>query len=246
MPVFTPKTMLALDATIKKIASGFFGKTPLRLTGEEFVSAFVNPDHLQMLRDVQDLFGQPMTPASTMTNFKVPGADCGFRILCTFTGAAPISVPPYAAFGLQPSCPAPLMQRIDHWVQERYRLGLAFGDAADALFYLNETCGDMAALRLVFPAIVTVMGKSSDDPEDKVVKKARTLTDQTKFGKLPKMTPEQRARVTEVAAIVNSAALVGSFTPEPSKVGDAVLSIHTISRNAGEGMFQPWRARSFM
>jgi hypothetical protein len=237
MLVFTHKVINQLESAVRNIAGTFFEHTKLVLSPEEYISAFIDKDHLDMLRQVQSLFGGPLTVGSMITNVASSSGDSVTMRYAFSGGMHPITVPPYAKHGLQSSCPVDLAVRIRSWVDERIRIGQVFGDAIDALNYLNFACGDLGAMRLVFPAIIPIMGNVSTDSEDKTVKRARQISESTKVGRLPKLTPLQRDRLSEVSAMVNMAVLSKNATIKQYKSMTAIMFAESFNRKPSENVF---------
>ncbi len=206
MAVFSYKYLQSIRSALTDLSSVFFSKTVFVMSGDEMVLGFINPDHVTMLREVEDLVGIA-TQSWFRTTVLAPG---GPKVMAEvkFAGAAPIIIPKYAAHGLQPTCPDALRDRLSAWIKERVEFGYVFGDVADALGHLNDSCGNAEAMALVLPCLPTLMGRLSDDPSAKVVKRAQKLTSVKSFGALPKLPLEVKKRLHEASAIVNSVTLM--------------------------------------
>lgn len=206
MPVYTYRMMEKLNASLSSMAATMFSKMPLIITGEEFLAAFVDPDHVPMLKQVQEI----CRPAVSGYAHTVLHGEDGEQVNVTlqFGGTAPVILPQYVRHGLQPTCPQNVREMITSWVAERIRLGRAFGDAQDALAYLNDNCGDVEAMTIMLRCLPTIMAGISADGESKTNKKAQKLTSIKRFGALPRVHRQVTQRLAEVSAIVSSTTLM--------------------------------------
>lgn len=240
--VFGNRMLSELETSLTNMASKVFSKTPLILSGDEFVAAFVNPDHVAPLRQVEELVGRIGTGATTHTTLASANGE-NANIQVNFGGIAPIIMPQYVRHGLQPTCPGNVLAKITEWVEERFRLGAVFGDAIDALYYLNGTCGDLRAMSVMFPAMPTIMGAVSNDGDHRTVKRARKLTDSTGFGKLPKLPVTVKQRLIEVSAVVNATTLLND-APDPTvNKHEAVFTLLTAASSRNNLFYDTTAAR---
>lgn len=223
--VFGTRMLDMLESSLRGLSSKIFGKTQLVLSADEFISAFINPEHIETLHKVRELVGN-VGMNSTHTKFDTSdGLKCVLSL--SFSGWPPITMPQYVRLGVQPTCPFEVRERIAAWVDERYRLGCAFGDALDALYYLNTTCGDAKAMSLMLPCLPTIMAGVSEDGDNKTVKRARKITAAKSFGKLPALPVIIKQRLIEVSAIVNATSLVDGAPDITTGKGDAVLAFYS-------------------
>jgi len=206
MSVYSARIMNDIKTSLMSIASVMFAQTQLVLTADEFISAYISPDHVAKLKEVEQLVG--FVGATSMYTNGQTSTGVGMRLYFSFKGHPPVILPRYTGSGMQPNCPEGVRSKITEWADERYRLGCIFGDALDALEHLNRTCGDDRAMNLMLPALVTIMAKNSNFEEDRMVKRAKKLNDRSGFGALPRMTPANRERLKEVSAVINMAAML--------------------------------------
>lgn len=206
MPVFNARTVSEILDSTRRLVEMFFSRTNLVLTPEEFVSAFVYPDHIDKLREVQDLVG---FVGQSSLNTRLESSK-GFRYAAHigFVGPAPIIIPQYARQGLSPHCPDDVRAKITAWADERARFGEAFGDALDAVHYLSDTCGDAPAMRVVLPCLPTLMAAMASDSDERTINRAKKVTESKKFGYLPRLPQAAKQRLLDISAMINSAALV--------------------------------------
>ena len=204
MTAFSPKQFAELTGSLNSIASNFHDRTALTLTGDEFVDAFINPDHVEKLKDVEELVG--MVASGSFNSEITVGAELA-TVSVWFAGKQPIIVPRYTRHGLQPTASQAVRDKIEGWINERVRIGVAFGDAHDALRYLNDTCGDAKAVAVMLPCLVTIMSTVSTDPDSKTTQRARKIAAKSSFGTLPALPLEVKNRLREIAAVVNGAAM---------------------------------------
>lgn len=236
MAVVSWKTLEVYTSSLKSLAEKFFDRTPLTLSGDEFVAAFIHPDHIEKLREVQALVGFVGSSSCSSTLATSDGQTATVGV--SFYGSSPVILPQYVKRGLQPTCPQPVHDKIMAWIDDRVKFGTAFGDAIDAIGYLNDTCGDLRAMSIMLPCLATVMGQVSDDADNKTVKRARKLSSQRSFGALPKMPLATKQRLVEVSALVNSVTLVLDATPPEMQRGDARFFGGALEFGRQSGLFR--------
>lgn len=238
--VFGTRMLDMLESSLRGLSNKIFGKTQLVLSPDEFIRAFINPEHVETLHKVRELVGFAGLNAVTakVTDF----AGLNFSLQISFHGYPPITLPQYIKHGLQPTCPPELRERIVAWLEERYGLGCAFGDALDALYYLNLTCGDAKAMSLMLPCLPTIMAGVSEDGDNKTVKRARKITAAKSFGKLPALPVTVKQRLIEVSAIVNATSLVDGAPGVTTGKSDAVLAFYSFD-DARPFLFGPGNGR---
>lgn len=237
MAVFSPRAMSDFDAALRRMASTFFDKTRLILSGDEFIAAFVQPEHVDKLKEVQALVGASSQPYLNTTLFDSAGT--AYSVHLAFTGSAPVIIPQYCGKGTQPNAPAAVNAKLTEWLDERAKMGAAFGDVIDAMSFLNTACGDAQAMSLMLPCLPTIMGQVSDDAANRTVQRARKLTSITSFGKLPALPPEVRRRLMEIAAIVNSVSLMLDAPALEAPRHAALVSVQQIRNNPRKDIFNP-------
>jgi hypothetical protein len=213
-----------MKSSLKNIAAQITGRTNLLLTGEEFIAAFINPEHQTMLVDVRGMVG--FVGTTSLYTSIYTSTDTKMRAYLSFKHNPPIIIPRYASNGIQPTCPPAIMAKLVEWADERHRIGCMFGDALDAIDYLNAECGDARAMAIMLPALVTIMSKNSTQEEDRMVKRAKKISEGKGFGSLPRMTPVNRERLKEISALINMAAMLENTPVDaPNNEGDAHVSL---------------------
>ena len=238
MPVYGTKIIEDLCTSLSSLADKMFTKTTMVMKDEEMLAAYIIPDHLTMLKEVQAMC-DPGTNTyvishETCTNGAVMRLDYCFK------GCSSVIMPKYVTKGLQPFCPEHLRTRVKDFVDQRHAFGTAFGDVRDALHYLNATCGDARAMAVMLPCLPTIMSNMSPDPDSPAVKRARKLKSSSGFGALPPLPREVKNRLMEVSAIVNSVTLLSdAHTPTVQK-HDAYITAAYLAENAVRGnIFYP-------
>lgn len=242
MSVISIRTLDTYEAALRELAEKFFSKTRLFLSGDEFVSAFINPDHISKLSEVQTLVGR-LGNAYTETTFS-DGEGRHFKTMISFVSSAPTILPLYIAGGMQPTAPKAVNDKIMAWVTDRVKFGFAFGDAIDAMRNLNESCGDLRAMSVMLPCLPTIMGQVSTDGDNKTIKRARKLSDQRSYGTLPKLPVNIKQRLLEVSALVNSVTLMLDAPDQTGKKHDAVIG--TLALQTSETSIFSTGARPFI
>jgi hypothetical protein len=206
--VLSPRLHSDVADALRAIAENFFTRTRLVITADEFVAAFIQPDHAEKLVDVQAMVGR-IGMHSGGTSLPVPDAPSGaLRFSYAFSGEPPCLIPQYVANGLVPSCPERLLQRITEWTNERFRIGKAFGTLFDGIEYLNYRCTDIRAMAVMMPVLPALMAQTSLVEDSAVVKRAQRLSQNTKVPKLPKLLPVQREALRDASALVSMAIMV--------------------------------------
>lgn len=229
MAVFNPRTLDTFTGALRSMAATYFDRTKLILSGDEFITAFVDQNHVAKLKEVQELVG--FSGASFLNTSLFDSAGTGYNAHLAFTGNAPVIVPQYCGKGVQPDAPAEVVTKITEWLDSRASMGAAFGDALDAMVALNSLCGDAQAMTIMLPCLPTIMGQVSTDADNRTVQRARKLTSIKSFGKLPALPPQVRQRLMEVSAIVNSVTLMLDTPVQETKRYDAAVSVVQIRNN---------------
>lgn len=206
MPVYSYKMVNNLEAALSALATMFFSKMPLELTPDEFIAAFINPEHIEKLNDVEKLVGY-VGRSVVNCNLSSNGPE-RLPVSITFGVRAPIILPQYVDGGIQPTCPDDVRDKITSWVTERVRFGDAFGDTLDAIRELNALCNDVNTMSTLLPCLPLVMSSISDDEDAKTNKRAQSLANNKKVGTVPRILRETKNRLIEISSIVNSASLL--------------------------------------
>lgn len=235
MPVYSYRMIQSLTDSLGTMATTLFSKTPLILSGDEFLAAFVDPEHLSMLKQVHEIC-RPTVPSYASTVFFAEGGET-LQMQIAFAGNAPVILPQYIGHGLQATCPQEIKAKVDAWLAERISFGRAFGDAQDAIGYLNDNCGDVEAMTLMLPCLPSVMAGISTDGDSKVVKRAQKLTSLKRVGKLPRIPREVTQRLAEASAIVNATTLMQDAPMPTFKRFDAMFSVTSASGPARANIF---------
>jgi hypothetical protein len=231
MPAFSTKRIESLISALERVANYYFSKMPLILSPEEIISAFVNPDHIAKLREVEELVG---FVGRTDFQFTMHIDGCSLPLRVGFNRRPPILLPQYVTGGLQPTCDEATLATIHGWAGERLRLGFAFGDVHDALNQLNYVCQDPNAMATLLPCLPYLMSMINDDEEAGTTKSARKLAQNKSVGRLPRLPLEVKQRLQEVSAIVNSASLLADAPIPETKPMHAVMSYDPYGRGFGQ------------
>ena len=126
----------AMRESIRNRARRLFNTNDLELSSSEFIAAFINPDHIEALTQVQEIVGQVGNSWCNI-DLQAKYSDGTSELLnfsVTFESKPPIILPRYVSSGLQISAPPDICEKLNTWVVERVRLGKIFGDAFDALY----------------------------------------------------------------------------------------------------------------
>lgn len=207
MTAYSHRMLSDLEVSLHNLATQFFSRMPLILDPDEFIAAFIAPEHVEKLQDVRELVGHVGRDAITTNIAPRDGMGVpGWSI--TFGFRPPIILPQYVTHGLQPTCPDHIHEKIIAYIDERMRFGRAFGDALDALRELNSICEDAETITILMPCFPVIVGSISDDSEAKTTKRAQKLAQSKRVGKLPRLPRQVKDRLQEVSSIVNSVSLM--------------------------------------
>lgn len=235
MAVYSYRMLELLRSSLSTMAGSLFTKTPLILGADEFLAAFVNPDHIPMLKQVEEMC-RPTYITWAVTTLNSEDGDT-LHMQVQFIGKSPVILPEYVRHGMQPTCPQEIKDKIANWVAERVNFGRAFGDVADAISYLNENCGDVEAMALMLPCLPTIMAGLSTDGDSKAVKRAQKLTSLKRFGKLPRIPRQVTQRLAEASALVNAVTLMQD-APDPVMARfDACFSVTSLVGTSRTNIF---------
>ena len=235
MPVYSYRMIEQLQSSLSNMAATMFSRSPLILTGDEFLTAFVDAEHIPMLKQVQDICRPAVAGWANTIFYAADGESVEMQI--QFGGTAPVILPQYVRHGLQPTCPQDIRDKVDTWLAERVNFGRAFGDVQDAITYLNDNCGDIEAMTLMLPCIPSIMSNISTDGESKAVKKAQKLASIRRFGKLPRLPRQVTQRLAEVSALVNAVTLMQDAPVPEIQRHAACFTIRQLSGSTRTNIF---------
>jgi hypothetical protein len=225
MPVFTLNQQMTVTEAVGVVARDFFYRTPLILSEEDFIAAFINPAHVKMLREVESITGKIGGNSSNAMLHYTGGGRVGIlRTAINFTGSPPIILPQYITEGLQPTCPDGLGYRIQSWINDRVSAGLAFGEVRDAVDMLNDLVPDARTMAIFLPCITALMAMTG---RKDMGKKATALAQNTKVGKLPRMSTEVKEIMREASAIFSAAHMALSAPVPEAPKGSATIMAQT-------------------
>lgn len=227
MAIFTWRTMDELKVSVATMASRLLSGSSCILTPDEFIAAFIEPEHIPVLKQTEGLVG---FVGNTSFSTKILCGDVAVAVAGTFGMAKPpIILPNYLRQGVHHSCPDDLRAKIQNWLDERVRLGRMFGDAWDSIYWLNENCGNAAALAVMFPAFTTLMANISSDPDATSRKRAQRIASTKTFGALPKLPREVKNRMLECSDLILTVAMLEGHASYSLKPKHAMLEVAGIS-----------------
>jgi hypothetical protein len=226
MAVYKHNTMNMVFNTLKNIASRLLDEYQIKLTSDEFIKAFIRPEHVEPLMQTKDLVGTVL--GDTYFTTKLATSD-GLELYSSVSfgySRPPIIVPEYCKMGLAPTAPDEIKARITEAVDERVRLGRMFGDAIDALYYLNDNSGNAAAMAVLFPALPTLLAASDPEPDSPNAKRAAKLANMKSFGTVATLPREVRLRILECSSLImNTTMLPEKSSNFDMKSGEAKISV---------------------
>lgn len=201
MAVFTWRTMDEIRSGVRKLANRLITGHNLTLTPDEFIASFIDPEHVPVLKTTAQIVGHVGEDTARIKLSTVGGLKLECSLM--FGGSMPpIILPHYIAQGPRSTAPAEVTDKINAWLEERVRLGRFFGDAIDALSWLNDNCGNANAMAVMFPALPTILRTYDSDPDSMATKRAVKMTNAKSFGSLPKLPREVKARFIECSDLL--------------------------------------------
>ena len=229
MAVFTWRTMDDIKSAVGVFANRLLSGSVYIMPPDDFIAAFIEPDHVAPLKQTQDLVG---FVGNTSAGIKLWTSDKVQTLAaCAFGGSQPpIILPHYVTNGVTRHCPDDLRSRIQSWLDERYRLGRMFGDAWDAIYWLNDNCGNAAAMSVMFPALPSLLKTSAPDAEATNAKRAQRIVNSKSFGSLPKLPREVKVRMMECSDLMMSVSMLEAPASYSIKPREAYLDVGSIMR----------------
>jgi hypothetical protein len=243
MTIFNSTTMDTIEGAVKTLAGKIYTSQALMLTNEEFIEAFIDPEHRAILKTTAELVGSVGGDIGTGIQLLSPKGS--LRTMAHYSGGAPIIVPLYVGkSGVGRWANPELAERITSWVSERIRIGMLFGSAIDALRWLNNSVGNAGAMKVMFPAFPAVLAYAASDKvadpnglyieDDRLAKRALNIANAKAFRTLPKLPPNVRNQIADVSALLLTATLMegGADVLEgiPHK-GAAIMSVGLADTN---------------
>jgi len=226
MAVYKFRTMDAIFDALRKVAARLTNDCTLILSPDEFIQAFIRPEHVGPLKQVQGIVGM-VGDESTVAKLNVPDGPFVYCSINFGYTEPPVILPKYIRDGFVGTAPSELKSRITAFVAERYRLGRMFGDAIDSLHYLNEHSGNAPAMAVFFPALPTLLAMSDPNPESTNAKRAKRLTEAKSFGTLATLPREVKMRMLEVSSLVMTASVLEDDKSSASlKESEAQLRVY--------------------
>ena len=226
MAVFKFRTMDALKASIKSISGRLLDHHIITLTPDEFIAAFIRPEHVDVLKTTQSIVGNV---GDSYFTTRVSSAN----IYVHFgQSKPPIILPQYVRDGYRDTAPWEVVDKLIKHIKERVRIGRMFGDAIDALHYLNDNCGNAAAMAVMFPALPTIMQVADPNPESTSAKRAHKLVEAKSFGTLPKLPREVKARMIECSNLITNTLMIEPAPVKEIPSSHAKFQVYAVSSSA--------------
>lgn len=186
----------SIKNTATQVATDAFDKTACHLTNEEFIEAFLEPDHVKELSHVYDLIGGQ---TAENQHVLVPNMVAFMH----FRKQPKIMVPKYIAHSLNRNSDAG--RKVVKWAERRRELGIMVADAVEIMDWLNVEAGNAKAFSLVFGALLPIMlAYNPHEPDNFLHTKARSIANTSAIGKIPRFTPEVTERVRECSAMMQA------------------------------------------
>lgn len=217
MAIFQLHQIDEMQKAIVKHCGNVLNQSAPQLTADEFITAFIDPNHATKLKETAELVYPGDARNTGNTAFKMQLKDNRSHLTgyISIGRSIPIMIPHYIQYGPSSwSGESAIYDRLMDWAEERYRIGCVLGDAIDALGMLNGVCGNAAAMNLVFPALTSVMAKAAGaDEKHPLRRRADAIVKAKSFGELPALPREVIDRIKMAAATVQALFLVEYRTP---------------------------------
>lgn len=241
MAVYKFRTMDALYGAIRRIGGTLFGDFRCKLTAPEFISAFIQPEHVAPLRQVQDMVGLVGNHAFYSKFMTSDDVEAKLTVLFA-RNEPPIILPNYVSDGVTKSAPEDVVLKMRAFVDERVRLGRLFGDAIDSVRYLNDHCGNANAMSVMFPVLPALMKYADPDGQNdsSFAKRASKLASAKSFGTLPKLPQAVKQRILEASNAVQTSLMLDQTNGPDEKHarGTAFINVERLTDNAHDFIYE--------
>lgn len=206
------------------------------LTEDEYQSCFFLPEHVQALRNIIKIVGDIPVGIGLHTKLVTTGGRKTAVYVCPPTTHRPLPPPLYAQSGLVDTAPPELRARLTEFADARQRAGEAFGDAWDAIVWLNSVCDKASTMKIMFPALPALM-VVPNDPDHLMSRKAAKLVAATSFGVLPQMSQTSRKRFQDASAFINAVSLTRGN--QLKAIPTNCYVVQSYISNCGDGFMHP-------
>lgn len=254
--LFSDYRLSHLEAALNERANKMMSAISVAIPHNDFLDCFIQPDHLKLLRQVNDLIGDVGTTSyhsfdMYVNDHGVPGVwdtqgtPVQLRITVYSANNFPVPMPRYASM-IRADAPQDKIKVIVDYLNMRIDMGYKFGAAIDALRWLNHHCSDMRAFRACFPALTTLLTDAS--VHDKVKAPFTKLAQELDYNKTVKSLPGLPREVTkflhEVSETVNAVSLL------PKEFGNrepnhAYFQLHALHMGTRMSLFNASRNSTF-
>lgn len=226
MSVFTLNTITDLTGQVRVLANRFTNAHPLTITAREFIDGFIQPDHVPVLKQTEEICGR-IGNTSSVSFFTETANRNGFRVVVSFAGEAPIIIPDYVRNGLRADAPADIRSKIQDWVEHRFNYGVLFGDAVDALFFLNEVCADARSMTVMLPILPTLMRNINAEADSRTAKRAKRLAELKSVGSLPILPRAVTQRLQDISHLMTAVNMIEGVERPRVESGGATLEFYS-------------------
>lgn len=219
---FNMDTITALVGSVKSMAARMTSTMHITLTSEEFIGTYIDPVHVPILHEAQNICGFVGNSTSRIS--------CGIPdalLSVYFLGEPPIILPDYIRNTMSPDAPHDVVLKVQDFVNERVSLGHKFGRAVDALYWLNSNCRDVGSFRVMFPALPALLATIDPDPKAPTSKRAVRLATVRSYAPLPVITSEARQALRDASALLQACSMLAAtseIVPIQAPSGTAVVT----------------------
>lgn len=212
-----------LRTAIKWRANKYINATKLILTGDEFIDAFINPEHVDVLRKTQELTGPIGSRYYHSSSYRrdLHGVGQIGILSLNFQGNPPIIIPNYIeSNGVAVTAQQEIVAKIANYVAERNRIGHMFGLSYKIVHWLAQNCKDLRAARTLFPALTLIMKDAYPEPNSAGYRQAEKLQQASASENLPMLERERKNKFIEASNLLVATTLLPSEVSHPR---DAII-----------------------
>lgn len=224
MAVYQYKSLEVLLDKLRGMGGVFVDRTTLTLTHDEFIQAYIEPDHVSKLREANQLVGTMATGNGSGILTYVPMSAGEIQVYASYL-SEPILMPAYCRDGMRPSAPPEIREKVMAWADQRYEFGCAMGDAYLGLRYLNGCCKNVAAMVALMPCLPAIMAHNTVDGE-MMAKRAQKAAVTGRTPELPPLPRAMKERLREVSAVVNAITLMLNADTPTVEQGKVMLKAY--------------------
>jgi len=227
MPVFSYKTMNDIRNAFTQLKARVQTATCAEMTWKEYVTCAIQPDHLDILSRAAMIVGQFGNAIQHCAmSIDDRSGKCGNTVHVVRTirpGAQKLPLPNYASKGFIDDAPAELVNRVYSKMDEARSMIWKLDRAEAELTQLNDICENSKQLKVLFPALPSVMGIAY--AETKRAASVAKLGAYRGAPSLPALSADYKDNLKDLSAVTNVASLIPASIDFSKWNGDVVFSL---------------------